>query len=392
MNIRERMKKDADYIIELRRNFHRNPELSFQEFKTKARVCEELSRMGILFREVGKSGVIGEIIGRKNSSVDRKRTVALRADMDALPIQDMKNCPYASQVPGVSHACGHDAHTAMLLGAAKILNEQKENFSGSVRLIFQPAEEKGPGAISMVEGGAAKEVDAFFAIHVWNEIPLGAIAVPEGALTAFTGRFLIDVTGKSSHVAVPEMGIDALLIATGIVQNIQSLKNKFINPNESAIISVGQLNSGTSHNVVAESAQMTGVVRCYNESVRQIIFNKIQAISECTAKMLGGSVKCTFIKGSNAIINNGALCELAKTAFLDAADDGKVVSIERSAIGEDFSEYLKYAPGVMVLLGTMAEDEVILAKHRGDFDINEKALVYGAALHVCFALRFLAAK
>lgn len=278
---------------------------------------------------------------------------------------------------------------AMLLGAAKALVANKASFPGKVRLLFQPAEEKGPGAIKMLRDGAAEGVDAFFALHVRNDIPCGAIAAEPGPLTAYTGRFTVSVRGASYHADVPEKGVDALLIAAYIIAQIQSIKNKFLNPNDAAIVSVGQMNAGSSHNVIAENAVMTSITRCYAEHIREEIFARIEKIADHTAEIYGGSVSCDFIEGSNAIINDEGLCDIAKEAFRDVLQDGKSISIARSAIGEDFAEYLKYAPGVMVLLGSMADEGTSYPQHNGAFDINEKALVYGAALHARFAVRFL---
>lgn len=387
INIYQDIIDSQNELVQIRRHLHKTPELAFEEIETQKYIMNFLASCGIESKKVAGTGVLAEIQGEKG---DSDKIIALRADMDALPIQDKKTTDYASSVDGKMHACGHDGHVAMLLIAGKIINQNKANFSGTVRLIFQPAEEKGPGAKKMIAEGAIESVDKILGLHLWNTIPTGSISVNKGPVTAFTGRFNIFLQGRSFHAAFPHKGIDALVAANSIFQAIQTIKNKDINPNESSIISVGRLVSGTSHNIVPSNAELNGIVRCYSREVRDVIFNRIREIVEAQEVMYSVKTKCETIEGSDAIINDDEISKLISDLFLAMPFSGQIVNEPRSAIGEDFSEYLKYCPGVMVFVGSMADDGTILAQHGEMFDINEKALVIGTCIHVGFILNQLA--
>ncbi len=277
----KRAKELEPYIIERRIDFHMYPELKYEEKRTSSIVSKELEELGYEVIKTAKTGVIGILRGKEEG-----KTVALRADMDALPVQEENDVPYKSRVPGKMHACGHDAHTAMLLGAAKILAEIKDKLNGTVKLIFQPGEEGGLGAKKIVEEGHLDDVDAIFGIHVWAELPSGTIGIKEGPLLASADAFKATIRGKGGHGAVPHMSIDPIVVAVDIANAYQKIISRETNPLDPAVISVTKIVAGTTFNVIPETAELWGTIRAFNEEVRDFIIERMKQITEGYAKSM----------------------------------------------------------------------------------------------------------
>ncbi|WP_256942436.1 M20 family metallopeptidase [Bacillus sp. OV166] len=268
MRIKESLKSVAEEIIEFRRDFHKNPELSFQEKRTSKIVAEYLRSLGLHVQEhVNGFGVTADLIG-----VEKGPTIAFRADMDALPIQEETDLPFASVVPGVMHACGHDGHTAILMGAAKLLTLEKEKLKGNVRFIFQPAEEVNPGgAIGMIKEGVLNGVEAIFGLHLWSELPSGTFRTCAGPMMAATDRFTIEIEGKGGHGGMPHKTIDSIVLASHLVTASQQIISRSIDPLESGVITFGELKSGTAFNIIANKAVLEGTTRSFTLEVRNTL-------------------------------------------------------------------------------------------------------------------------
>lgn len=386
MNTRELAKQYKDYIIKLRRDFHENPELGLQEVRTSKRIKKELEKLQIPYNEIGGTGVIGIIKGNHSG-----KTVALRADMDALPVNEENQCLYKSKNNGVMHACGHDAHMAMLLGAARILKENTSDFKGTVKLIFQPDEECGRVSSDMLEDGILDDVDTTFAIHVLPDIEGGKISIDPGPRMAGTDMFNIKVKGKAGHGAMPHQCVDAIVVASAIVMNLQSLVSREIDPIETAVVTIGKVIAGTKGNIIAGDAELHGTLRYFNKDLKPVLREGIKRIVENIASTYRATATFEIEKGSIIpVINDSACCEIARKAVENIAGSGAIVTKEKMALGEDFSLYLDRVPGVMAFLGVRNEDiGACYPLHHENFEIDENYLELGAALHAQYALEYL---
>ena len=387
MAIHPLIEQDKDYIISLRRWFHRHPELSMKEFETAKRIEEELNAIGIPTFRVGATGVLGVLKGRKGPG----RRVVLRADTDALPIQDEKTVPYASQCPGVMHACGHDAHTAALLGAARALKQLEDNFSGEIALVFQPGEEYGAGAVLFVQVGALEGANRSFGVHLQSNLPVGQVAMNPGAENASVDHFTIRITGKSAHVSTPELGADALYAAAQVVTALQGLVGRLKNPTDPALIGVGVLRSGEGYNIVAREAVIEGTVRCFSEETRAMINGKIADTARGVAALYNTTAEIETESFTRALINDARV--YAETAPLveKVVGRGNLVVKELSLGGDDMAEIIAAVPGVYAFVGS-GSDAVPgsrLAHHTPGFDIDERCLPIAAGLYVESALSWL---
>ena len=387
MAIHPLIEQDKDYIISLRRWFHSHPELSMKEFETAERIEEELNAIGIPTFRVGATGVLGVLKGRKGPG----RRVVLRADTDALPIQDEKTVPYASQCPGVMHACGHDAHTAALLGAARALKQLEDNFSGEIALVFQPGEEYGAGAVLFVQVGALEGANRSFGVHLQSNLPVGQVAMNPGAENASVDHFTIRITGKSAHVSTPELGADALYAAAQIVTALQGLVGRLKSPTDPALIGVGVLRSGEGYNIVAREAVIEGTVRCFSEETRAMINGKIADTARGVAALYNTTAEIETESFTRALINDARV--YAETAPLveKVVGRGNLVVKELSLGGDDMAEIMAVVPGVYAFVGSGSEavPGSRLAHHTPGFDIDERCLTIAASLYVESALFWL---
>lgn len=386
MNVKDLAEKYKDYSIQMRREFHMNPEASMKEYRTQKRVMEELNAMGIECVAVAGTGVLGTINGAKSG-----KTVALRADMDALELKEENDVVYKSQNEGIMHGCGHDGHTAGLLTAAKILNEMKSEFNGTVKLFFQPGEENAKGALAMIDAGVMEGVDGLFGIHLWNDCEVGKVSVEEGPRMASAGIFKIYVTGKGGHGSMPHQGVDAVVVGSAIIMNLQTVVSREINPLDPAVLSVGIFNSGTRFNVMAGEAYLEGTTRCFSMDVNDAFEGQIRRIAENTAKAYRAEAVLDYKQLVIPTINDKELSELAQKAVISLNGEEANIKFEKTTGGEDFSFYSKYAPTCFAFVGCKNTDKIpYYPHHHSKFDIDEDALSIASALYTQFALNFLA--
>lgn len=363
-------------MVAWRRHLHRHPELSYQEEKTAAFVAEKLERLGLAVRRnVGGHGVIAELEGAEAGP-----TVALRADIDALPIQDEKQCEYASTVPGVMHACGHDAHTSALLGVAHVLSGMKEQIKGRVRFLFQPAEEVSPGgALPLIKEGALEGVAAIYGVHLWSPFPVGAVYSRPGPLMASADDFTIDIIGKGGHGGLPHETVDSLMVGAHLVVNLQSIVSRNVNPVDPAVISVGSLQAGTGFNVIAERSRLKGTVRCFSADVRAMLKTRIEQVIASTCSMFGADYELHYKLGYPPVVNDPAEVRRFTRVAADLFGAEKVRQTELIMAGEDFSYYLQQVPGCFVFVGAGNAEKLITAPHHHPrFDIDEEAMLHAA--------------
>ena len=390
IDINSALRGQRDYLISLRRDFHRYPELGLQEFRTARRIEEELDRFGIAHKRVGETGVLGILHGEGKGD----RVIALRADIDALPIQETNEVEYRSQTVGVMHACGHDAHTTCLLGAAKILAENRSQFGGEVRLIFQPAEEIGKGAKPFVEAGVLNGADRVFGLHTAPEVPAGIVGLKPGLNNASVDHFQITIHGKSSHVSMPQLGVDALYIASQLVVALQALVTRRTSPVEPVIIGVGKLNAGTTYNALAESAVLEGTTRTVTHETRRQIQEQVTKTAQSVADMYGGAAELEWADFAAPLINDSQACQEAAEVVERLWGSGRVMTDRALSLsGDNFAEYLLHVPGAYAYLGSGNSNlpGTLHPGHNGNFDIDEETLLLGAGLYAGYAAARLGA-
>lgn len=388
MLIKSYIEKEKDYIISLRRYFHKNPEESLNEYNTAKKIEEELNKFGIYNERVGETGVIGIINGKKESD----NVVALRADIDALKVSDLKMEEYKSKVEGLCHSCGHDAHTASLLGAAKILKEKEEEIKGQVRLIFQQAEEIGQGAKIFIKEGYLDKVNSIFGIHVASDLDVGKVAVVDGPICASCDYFKIKVYGKTAHVSNPHMSIDSLYIASQIVVNLQSIVSRNTSPTDTVVVGVGVLKAGTTYNAVAGEAVLEGTSRAFTKESREKTNKLIVKIAESIATAYGATVTIEFKDYASPLINNSDECRYIEGIAKDIIGSNNLVKNREKSLGaDDFAEFLLDIPGVYAQVGTknVNKPNTCVAHHNEFFDIDEEALLVATSLEVEYVLKKL---
>lgn len=378
-------------LIACRRDLHAHPELALEEERTAQIIEQKLDGWGIPHHRIGKTGVLGTIQGE----LPGKQTIALRADIDALPIQELNEVDYRSQNEGVMHACGHDGHTTCLLGAARLLAQRKKHFGGEIRLCFQPGEEVGKGAMDFVRSGALDGVQRVFGLHTAHEIPCGTVSLTPGLNNAAVDLFKIRVQGKAAHVSTPELGADALYIASHIVVAIQSLVTRCSSPVEPIILGVGKLNAGTTYNALAETAEMEGTTRTITPERRAWAREKITETAESIAHLYGGTAEVVWEGICSALYNDAQVCREATEAAAPVLE-GVTITHDRpfSLGGDNFSEFALAVPGAYAYLGTGNERDpgTLHPAHNGHFNIDENALPIGSALYAAYALWWLEQK
>ncbi len=393
MNYKDLASKTQDYTVEQRRWFHRYPELSLQEVKTTEHIESELRKMGYeeIQRFENHTGLCAMLRGGKAEA--GCRTVALRADIDALPVLEKTGLPFASENEGIMHACGHDNHMAMLLGAAKMLIETKDELKGNVKLIFQAAEETGCGAEYYVEAGILDGVDAIFGQHVWATLDEPYLNVQPGPRMASMDCFTIEVNGVSAHATQPHMGIDALLAACAIVNNIQSFISRNNDPLNPLIVSIGEMHAGQRHNIIANHATLSGTTRTFDSAFRQKIEDGLRRIAENTAKAFGAEATLKYERFANALINDDEeLNQIAHDAAVKLYGEDCLKELPKMMGSEDFSFYSEKIPAIFGYVGTRNEElGMTVGNHNDHYTLNEPVLERGAALYAQFAYDFLAA-
>jgi len=385
MTIRALAEECKEQLIAWRREIHAQPETAWTEVNTGARIAELLQSFGIETVRVANTGVIGILRGAKPG-----KTVALRADMDALAITEASDIAYKSTNVGVMHACGHDGHIAMLLGAAKILSQMKSEVCGNVKFIFQPAEENGQGALKLLEAGVMNDVDAILGLHVWPDLASGKVSLVPGPRMASADKLKITVRGKPSHGSMPHQGIDAILAAAAIIMNLQSVSSREVAPLEPAVITIGKLAGGTGWNITCDEVTLEGTTRCFSHEVRKNFPLAIERISKNTAATFRAQADMEYIAIAPPLINEPRTAKLAAASLCKLYGDNILGDIEKVMGGEDFAYLCEKTPGAMAFIGIgNKEKQTDYPLHSDKFNIDEDILPLGAALHAQFAIDFL---
>lgn len=384
----DQLRSEKDYLVGLRRDFHRHPELGLQEKRTAQIIEQELDRFGVSHTRIGATGVLGVLRGSQKGS----GVIALRADIDALPIQETNDVEYRSQTDGVMHACGHDGHTASLLGAAKVLSQRRDTFGGEIRFIFQPAEEIGKGAMDFLEAGALDRVQRVFGLHFVPDVALGTIGIRPGLNNAAVDHFRILVDGKAAHVSTPELGADALYAASQIVVAIQGLVTRRTSPVEPVVLGIGKFTAGTTYNAVAQTAELEGTTRTISQQMRMQVREWIDRVAEQTAAFSGAKARVVWTDITPALINDPLVSSEVSEAVAGLADGLRIILNRPISLGGDnFAEYQRKVPGCYAYVGTAKANRPgsECSLHNGNFDLDEDALVLGAGLHAQYALWWL---
>lgn len=360
-------------IVSWRRYMHQHPELSFKEEKTAKFIEEKLVSFGLDVRtNVGGFGLVAVLKGEQPG-----KTIALRADFDALPIQDEKDTPYKSLNPGVMHACGHDGHTAALLGTAQTLSQFRKDLKGNVVFLFQPAEELPPGGAKfMIEDNALDGVDYVFGAHLASGIPLGKIAVGEGYKQAAVDKFDIVIEGKGGHGARPHNTVDSIVVGSEVVNSLQKIVSRRVNPLQSAVVTIGVFQAGNAFNVIADTARLEGTVRTFDKDVRELVKEEIYSIVEGITKGFHAGYKIDYLHGYPALYNHPEETELVRGLFSEVFSEDAVINLETSMGAEDFAYYLLERPGTFFSVGAQNESEhTHYPHHHPKFDFDERALL-----------------
>jgi amidohydrolase len=369
----------SEQLVGIRRHLHRYPELSNEEYETTKYIKAKLEQAGVTIIDYGlRTGIVAEVGGLHGGPI-----IAIRADIDALPIQEETGLAYESLHPGKMHACGHDFHTAAVIGIAYLLKQQESQLKGTVRFLFQPAEEKATGARQLIECGALEGVQAVFGMHNKPDLPVGTIGITSGPLMAAADGFVVEVKGSGSHAAVPEAGIDPIVTASHIVTALQSIVSRNISALQSAVISVTKIHSGTSWNIIPESAVLDGTIRTFDEGVRVHVLERFQQVATGVATAFGSEATVRWIEGPPPVINDASLAQFAdETAVALGFTTVKPVA---SLAGEDFSFYQRITPGLFVFIGTGGSREW----HHPLFNLDERALPVSAEFFTELAVRYL---
>lgn len=373
-----------DWIINMRRELHRIPENGFQEFKTQRVIMDALDEIGIPYT-TQRTWVIALIEGAHAGE-----TVAIRADMDALPLNEPEGCPFRSEHEGMMHACGHDAHVAMALGAAKVLNGLKNQIHGRIKLLFQPAEESEGGAEPMVKAGAMENphVDRVYGLHVMPNLPVGKVETRVGTLNASTDTVKLTIHGKAGHGAYPEQGVDAIVCAAQVITALQTIVARTVSPLQSAVLTIGVIEGGTAQNIICDEVRMRGTLRTANAALRAEMKERIAAVCQGIAAGMGCIAEVDIIPGYAALVNNEAEANRVKrVAGRLFGEENVVEKAAPSMGGEDFSFFSDCAPGAFFHVGCVKPEWMPAPPlHSKDFCIDEDCLTIGTLMHVALAL------
>ena len=385
--------KIIDKVIAWRRDIHANPELSQHEERTSGLVAGVLEGLGLeVTRNVGGFGVVGLLRGKTPG-----KTIALRADMDALPLTEATGLDFASQNPGVMHACGHDTHTAMLLGTACVLAEMRENLTGNVKFIFQPAEELNPtgGAPGMIREGVLENphVDALFALHVWPAYQTGKIAIRSGSTMAASDRIFLTVRGKTAHGSRPDQGLDAVVAAAHVITALQGIISRNVSPLDSAVLTIGKIEGGYRYNVIPDCVKMEGTVRTLNPDVQEKMPEWIRRTAQGIAGAFGAECEVEYVKGYPPLVNDSGLAEVARDSVKSRLGDSALIVPEQPDLtAEDFAFFARERPAVMAWLGCRPEGiklEDTAMLHNTKFCPDEECFKYGIEYFVGSTIDFL---
>ncbi|MGZ9587016.1 amidohydrolase [Paenibacillus marinisediminis] len=373
-----------DEMVEWRRHLHMHPEVSYEEERTARFIAEKLEQFGIpVTRNVGGHGVVGVI----RSTLGEGPTVALRADFDALAIQDEKTCEYRSTVPGVMHACGHDGHTAGLLGAARMLMNNRDKWRGEIRLLFQPAEEISPGgAQAMIREHALEGVQAVYGIHLWTPIQTGTIATRPGPIMASVDDFFLTIYGKGGHGGMPHVCTDAVIIGASLVQQFQTIVSRNVSPLDSAVVSIGTLQAGSTQNVIADRAIIKGTVRAFQPHVRTLLQERIEQMIKHTCAMYNAEYELEYRIGYPTLVNDELEAERMMKAATESFGSHAIEESEMIMPAEDFAYYAEKLPACFAFVGAGNDQQAKYPHHHPMFDIDEHAMLQAGQLLIATAM------
>lgn len=381
MDVRKLAHDVQDFVVDFRRDLHMHPEPSMEEYRTSDQICKALDEMGVSYRRIDPTGVIAEVHGAAPG-----KTVALRGDIDALSIQEKTDLPFKSQHDGFMHACGHDTHAAMLMGAVKVINGVKDKFSGTVRFIFQPAEEIGKGAILAVQQGAMKDVSRIFGIHISTMRPVGQISYVYGPTHAAAARYAIKVKGEACHGAAPHAGMDATVAAAALVMNLQTIVSRETAPDEALVVTVGTLNSGSRWNIVSGEAELTGTIRTYSREVHAAMPDTLTRMIDGTCAAFRCTGELEYETMTRVSVNDDDCIRQGVESARKIQTEDLVVPGKPSMGGEDFAEYTFEAPAAFFSLGAGGTYPL----HSDHMVLDEDAFEVGVALYAQCALDALA--
>ena len=387
--IREEIQGYMTELVPFRREIHRHPELSLKEFGTTERISRELDKLGVKFRRMEPTGICGEISGALDG---KAKTILVREDIDALPVEEKTGLPFASEEPGKMHACGHDIHMTILLGAIRYLHAHRDVFSGTIRFLFQPAEECSQGAAMMIRQGVMEGVDHAVGMHISPFLPYGKVSALHGECWAACDRFRIRIQGKRCHGAMPHTGRDALLCAAAVVMNLQQIVSRETEPGQAAVVTVGSMHAGSAYNIVAGEAELEGTCRTYAETLHKMLPEKIRRISENTAEAFGCTAQVDFQVYSESLYNDPGVTKQGLSSAEKVLGEGNAVQAEQQMIAEDFSFYSRLVPSVFFNIGArVEEDEKVRPLHSDEILFDERAIETGASVLVQTVLDLLGA-
>ena len=382
------------YVIEKRRYFHAHPELSMHEIETSNALARELDEIGVSYVRPYETGLIATIKGEAEGAYDETgkphHCIALRSDIDALPVNELNEVDYKSQNEGVMHACGHDCHMAMMLGAVRILHQNRSLLKGEVRVIFQPAEEISIGSRKMIDAGALDGVETIYGAHIWSEVPAGKISADPGARMANTDWFRVDISGSSAHGAMPHKGVDAIVVGASMIEALQAVVSRDVSPFEPVVLTIGEFHAGVARNVMAGSAYLTGTVRSFNPVLRDSLADKMERMVNFTANSFGAKATFEWTPGNSALINDKACALRAQESVKRILGEDALFEYEGTLSGEDFSEYLRLVPGVFVFVGGRnPEVGAEYPQHSCFYNVDESVLIKGSMVAAQYAFDFL---
>ena len=387
-SIQTKITEMKDWLVELRRTIHMNPELGFEESETSKLVAGWLEKFGLrITRGVAKTGVVGLLQGEKAG-----KTVAIRADMDALPLEEANQVPYRSRVKGKMHACGHDAHVTILLGVARLFSSIRERVQGNIKWVFQPAEEGGGGGRVMVEEGALENprVDAIFGAHLFPDLNTGKVGIHEKQGLAATDRIIIKISGRGAHGAYPHLSRDPILAAGHLITQIHSIVSRSIAPLDSAVITIGKVSGGTAFNIIPDEVELLGTVRSLTPQVREELKSRLEQVTQGLARSFDLDCRLVFDYGYPTLVNDPEMSHLVASAYGKGIGKENVEFLRPSMGGEDFAYYLQKVPGSFFRLGCRNEEKSIIHPfHSSRFDIDEEVLPFGVEMFARIIDRYL---
>ncbi|OCG21190.1 MULTISPECIES: M20 family metallopeptidase [unclassified Gilliamella] len=385
-SIKTLIKQNINEMIAFRRDLHRHPELPWEEFRTTNKIAAELDKIGIPYRRTDPTGIIADIDGTKPG-----KRILLRADIDALPVQELnQNIDYKSTIDGKMHACGHDTHASMLLTAAKALWAIRDQLHGTVRLVFQPAEEIAQGAKGMIKQGVLEGVDSAFGMHIWSQMPVGKVSCVVGSSFASADLLTVRFKGKGGHGSMPHDTVDAVMVASAFVMNVQSIISREVSPLDPAVVTIGRMEVGTRFNVIAENAVLEGTVRCFNIEVRDKIEAAIRRYANQVAAMYRATAEVEYIYGTLPVINDNESALLAQKVIVESFGDEALFFEPPTTGGEDFSYYTESIPGAFALVGSgNPEKDTKWPHHHGCFNVDEDGMALGAEFYAQYAWAYL---